>query len=205
MNPQHIPSLLSALAAVPSTDVVHNPYTAVGPLSNLEAYLAALCSHPYSGHLFVGEAPGHRGCAITGVPFSSERVLRSGTHTFLATLLPSLHLAGNATERSATIVWNQFSGKRSLPAFWNAFPFHPHPAGVTNDNRRPTHAEIAIGRSFLLTVVQILAPHTIVAVGRVATTVTKTAFPHLSHLTFPHPSYGGTAGFIAGCASLRIS
>ena len=204
MNPSLIPSLLSALAAISSSSVVSNPYTAAGPFRNLDAYLAALCAHPYSGHLFVGEAPGHRGCAITGVPFSSERVLRSGSHTFLSALLPLLTLTGSVTERSATIVWKQFSGRRSLPAFWNAFPFHPHPAGVTNDNRRPNSAEIAAGASFLHTVVQILTPHTIVAVGGVAASVTTAAFPRLRHLTFPHPSYRGTAGFISGCASLNI-
>jgi uracil-DNA glycosylase len=199
-----ISPLLTALAGVSSSSTVSNPYSVAAWLTNLHAYLTALCAHPYSGHLFVGEAPGHRGCAITGIPFSSERVLRSGSHLFLTALLPSLTLAGSVTERSATIVWCQFAGKRGLPAFWNAFPFHPHSAGVTNDNRRPTGIEIAAGTLFLHTVVEILAPHTIVAVGDVAASVTTTTFPKLRHLTFPHPSYRGTAGFISGCAALNI-
>ena len=204
MNPSLIPALLAALAGAPSSSVVSNPYCAPAQLNNLRAYLTALCAYPYSGHLFVGEAPGHRGCAITGIPFSSERVLRSGSHSFLSMILSSLTLSGSVTERSATIVWRQFGGRRSVPAFWNAFPFHPHPAGVTNDNRRPAATEIAAGTTFLHSVVQILAPHTVVAVGGVAASVTTSAFPHLRHLTFPHPSYRGTAGFISGCASLNI-
>jgi len=141
---------------------------------------------------------------MTGIPFSSERVLRSGSHPFLAALFPSLTLNSNVTERSATIVWKQFAGRQSLPAFWNAVPFHPHPCGVTDDNRRPTSSEIAAGSFFLHTVVQILTPHTIVAVGRVAAAVTASAFPHLQHLALPHPSFRGTAGFISGCAALNI-
>lgn len=211
MNPSLIPSLLAGLAAFPSTSSVWNQYVAAGPCQNLQAYLAALCQHPYSGHLFVGEAPGRKGCAITGIPFSSERVLRSNRHSFLTNLLPSLALVptSNITERSATVVWNQFASKQSLPAFWNAFPFHPHYGGVARENRSPTAAEISAGVSFLQTVVQILTPHTIVAVGGVAASVTArvfpaSTFPNLQHLTFPHPSYRGTTEFISGCASLNI-
>jgi uracil-DNA glycosylase len=204
MNPRLIPSLLIALAGVSSSSTVSNPYSTASRLSNLRAYLGALCAHPYSGHLFVGEAPGYRGCAITGIPFTSERILCSGGHLFLDTILPSLTLTGSVTERSATIVWRQFTGKSSIPAFWNAFPFHPHPVGVTSGNRRPTSIEITAGTPFLHTVVEILAPHTIVAIGGVAASVTATTFPKLRHLTFPHPSYRGTAGFISGCATLNI-
>jgi uracil-DNA glycosylase len=204
MNPHLIPSLLTALAGVSSSSTVSNPYSTPSRLCNLRAYLEALCAHPYSGHLFVGEAPGYRGCAITGIPFTSERILRSGGHLFLDTLLPSLTLTGSVTERSATIVWRQFTGKTSIPAFWNAFPFHPHPIGVTSGNRRPTSVEIISGASFLDTIVDILDPHTIVAIGGVAASVTAARFPSLRHLTSPHPSYRGTAGFISGCATLNI-
>lgn len=204
MNPSLIPTLMTALAGVSSSNVSYNPYRATALVNNLQAYLTALCAHPYSGHLFVGEAPGHKGCAITGIPFTSERVLHSQSHSFLTALYPSLSLTGNVTERSSTIVWNQFAGRISLPAFWNAFPFHPHPSGATNANRSPTAAEIVSGGPFLHAVVQILAPHTIVSVGGVAASVTAAAFPHLRHLTFPHPSYRGTSGFVSGCASLKI-
>lgn len=205
MNPKQIPNLLASLAVVPSSNTVVNPYRSIARLNNLSAYLEALCSHPYSGHLLVGEAPGHRGCAITGIPFSSERVLRSDNHQFLKALLPSLTLAGDITERSATIVWQQFAGKNSVPAFWNVFPFHPHSIGQANSNRKPTRTEITAGTVYLHAVSNILKPHTVVAVGRVAESVTAVAFPCLKHVSIPHPSYRGRVGFIAGCASLNIS
>lgn len=204
MNPKLITSLLSSLKQTPSSNVVLNPYHEVGPCRNLHAYLSALICHPYSGHLFVGEAPGYRGCAITGIPFTSERILRSGSHSLLSKLLPSLTINGNVTECASTMVWKQFANKKSIPAFWNAFPFHPHPKDVLNQNRKPTKAEIKSGASFLDSVVKILEPQTIVAVGKVAESVTANAFPLLQHLTFPYPARGGTAKFISGCASLAL-
>jgi uracil-DNA glycosylase len=205
MNPSVIPSLLAALSSGSQSSTVSNQYSLSTRLDNLSAYFSALCGHPYSGHLFVGEAPGYRGCAITGIPFTSERVLRLAAHPFLVALLPLVKLSGTVTERSATIVWRQFVGKRTVPAFWNAFPFHPHPDGIINDNRRPSAAEIAIGCSFLQLVVRILAPHTVVAVGGVAASISTALFPGLLHATLPHPSYRGTARFISGVAALKIT
>jgi uracil-DNA glycosylase family 4 len=75
---------------------------------------------------------------------------------------------------------------------------------VLNQNRKPTKAEIKSGASFLDSVVKILEPQTIVAVGKVAESVTANAFPLLQHLTFPYPARGGTAKFISGCASLAL-
>jgi len=204
MRPTLIPELLDLLAKYPSCERVANPYRLLSCQDNLRAYLQALCSRPYSGHLFVGEAPGYRGCAITGIPFSCERVLRSGCHPFLADLLPSLTLNGNVSERTASIVWRQISYRRSVPAFWNVFPFHPHPPSVSQGNRRPNEHEITEGRPYLDYIVQILAPNAIVSLGRIASRVTRAAYPHLRHASLSHPSYRGTAEFISGFAGLDL-
>src|SRR5437764_837102 len=95
MNPHLIPSLLNALSSHRPTSTVANPYASPARRNNLEAYLKALCSFPYSGHLLIGEAPGCHGCGVSGIPFTSERVLRSGIHPFLVTLLPGLKLTGH--------------------------------------------------------------------------------------------------------------
>jgi uracil-DNA glycosylase len=204
MNPHLIPSLLGALSSHRPSSMVANPYASPALRNNLDAYLTALCSFPYSGHLLIGEAPGCHGCGISGIPFTSERVLRSGSHPFLAALFPSLKLRGNVTERAATIVWKQVSTRKSVPAFWNAFPFHPHAPHNPLENRCPTPAEIATGRHFLDLIIEILQPHTLVALGGVAASVLAPAFPHLQHVNLPHPSYKGTAGFIAGFEALQI-
>lgn len=202
-----ISSLVDDLAVFPASSVAYNPYAAEGARRNLWAYLKALCDHRYSGYLLIGEAPGYRGCAITGIPFTSERVLRSGSHQFLRALLPSLTLTGNRTEPTATIVWRQFAGKKTLPAFWNIYPFHPHPPDVRNGNRRPNLDEIKAGICFLDRAIAILAPHTLVAVGQVAERsllFMKADHQRLPRLAFRHPSHGGAARFRASCAALNI-
>jgi uracil-DNA glycosylase len=73
MNPSAIPTLLKQLAST----TVANPYSSPACLINISIYLNALCALPFSGHLLLGEAPGHKGCALTGIPFTSQRVLTS--------------------------------------------------------------------------------------------------------------------------------
>ena len=59
-----------------------NPYSGHSPASqarkqNLTLYLQTMMARQPSV-LLVGEAPGHRGCRRTGIPFVSEQVLLAG-------------------------------------------------------------------------------------------------------------------------------
>ena len=109
---------------------VQNPYRRPGREANLRSYLEAMLSRPGRRMLLVGEAPGYRGCLHTGIPFSSEALLREAPHPFLARLRPALQLQGYRTEATASIAWAALVGRRTLPLFWNAFPFHPHRWGM---------------------------------------------------------------------------
>lgn len=142
---------------------VTNQYSNPALLSNLKHYLMLLHSFPYSGHLLVGEAPGYKGCAMCGIPLTSQRIINESEHPFVIAFRPMVSVSGNQTERTATIVWNQLDGKSSVPAFWNVFPFHPHMPGALEQNRTPTAAEASVGMPYLDTIVGILKPHTIVA------------------------------------------
>ena len=94
--------------------------------------------------LLIGEAPGHLGCRISGVPFTSERLLCEGT-------IPRIPACERITvhprplsEPSATIVWNCFAelGISRDVVMWNAFPIHPHLPGQPRTNRTPTTQEM---------------------------------------------------------------
>jgi uracil-DNA glycosylase len=95
------------------------------------------------------------------------------------------------------------AASRKCPAtFWNAGPFHPFSG--TEPNRAPTADEIRNCQVYLTKVIEILAPHTLVAVGRKG----EAALKLLGAKRFQsvrHPSRGGKADFIAGLATIGIS
>ncbi|MEM6654680.1 MAG: uracil-DNA glycosylase [Planctomycetota bacterium] len=204
MKPALIPSLLEQLKRVASTDSLRNPYDASECLQNLRVYLETLCSYPYSGHLLIGEAPGHKGCALTGIPFTSQRVLSSSTHPFIIELQPSLSVSGNVTEASATVVWDYLSDCSAVPAMWNVFPFHPHKPGNLQSNRTPKTTEVHTGRRYVELILDILRPTSVIAVGRTSATAMGHLFPDLGMETVGHPSFGGKADFLAGVGSAGI-
>ncbi len=198
---RRIRRFVSALAEFPSTQTLRNPYRARHRRQNLETYLAALLAWPYSGHLLVGEAPGERGCARTGIPFTDERLLRAGLHPFLRSLQSAVKVGGLTAESTAGIVWQHLHNCDHVPAFWNAVPFHPRAA--TQVNRAPTAAELVVGQAYLRQLLDLLAPHSVIAVGRTA----ELALHRLGLNGFAavrHPSHGGKRAFIAGLTSAGL-
>jgi uracil-DNA glycosylase len=198
--------LCALLSEKPGSPTVTNPYAEQNRLGNLEQYFRALISHPYSGDLLVGEAPGHCGCARTGIPFTSESVILDGHHPFLAQLRPRLICHGRQSESTAECVWAclHASPTLTLPAFWNAFPLHPHAPGDPSTNRKPNASELAYGATVLAVVLHLLAPSRVFAVGRVAEQLLSRNFPGLKSPYLRHPARGGHAEFAAGLKSHGI-
>jgi uracil-DNA glycosylase len=186
---------VDSLAAFSTCKTLVNPYRLACCRQNLETYLAALLNWPYSGHLLIGEAPGERGCARTGIPFTDERMLRSGSHPFLKSLRPAVRVSGSTAENTAGIVWNHLCDCDLLPAFWNAVPFHP--CYATGANRMPTRVEVEAGHLFLKQLLSLLSPRWVIAVGRTAeTSLLKIGM--INFQTVRHPSHGGKREYIAG-------
>lgn len=202
-RPSHLRRIrrfVAGLSAFPTSRALVNPYRSRRRRQNLETYLAALLAWPYSGHLLVGEAPGERGCARTGIPFTDERMLRGGSHPFLKSLRPAVRVGGTTAENTAGIVWNHLCDCGQVPAFWNAVPFHPRSAVATN--RAPTSSEIQSCQIFLNLILHVLSPHTVIAVGRTAENALMRL--GLAHSQVRHPSHGGKRAFIAGLTSAGI-
>jgi len=173
--------------------------------SNLRLYLRAMAARrPQT--LLLMEAPGYRGCRLTGVPVTSRTVLLEG--------LPALDLFGRDAgfcdvadagfervygEQSATIVWNALSDLGALPVIWNAFPFHPHQAEKPGSNRKPRLGELDLGAEFLRRILDMWDFEQLIAVGNVAHEM-------LQHLNLDcrkvrHPAHGGKKDFVAGLRS----
>ena len=170
--------------------------------SNLRLYLRALATGRAESLLLM-EAPGYRGCRLTGVPVTSRKVLLDR--------LPALGIFGREAgfrdvadagfervhgEQSATIVWNALADLRALPVIWNAFPFHPHRAGEPLSNRKPRLGELVLGAEFLRRILAMWGFEQVIAVGNVA-------HETLLHLNLDcqklrHPAHGGKNEFVAG-------
>ena len=125
--------------------------------------------------LLVGEAPGYRGTRVSGIPFTSERLLTGR----------------GPAEATATIVHRVLAelGVEEDVLLWNAVPTHP---GGERSNRPPTRAEVAAGVPFAR---ELARGRRVVAVGRVAQAALGAPYVR-------HPARGGAAAFRLGLCEL---
>lgn len=174
--------------------------------ANLQRYLRDMeARQPEALLLF--EAPGYRGCRLTGIPVTSRRVLLEGVAP-LGLLgrergyvdVPEADFERVQGEQSATILWRTLADLGVAPLIWNSVPFHPQRAGRMLSNRPPRAAELAQGRDFLCEVLSHFRPRVLVAVGRSAEG--SLAALGLEHHALRHPAHGGSAAFVAGLRML---
>lgn len=187
----------------PGSDVAFNPYRDRNPdlcrenapelrRRNLERYLRAFRRAPPV--LLVGEAPSWRGMRFSGVPFTSEAQLAD----------PDFPLDGDPTSRrrrplsepSATILWSALRDHWPDFVLWNAFPFHPHPAGRAAANRTPRRGEVREFRDVVRRFVDLASPERVVAVGRTAERCLHDLDLDCAYVR--HPAQGGATRFREG-------
>lgn len=181
-----------------STSTVTNPYLVEGVAANLKKYLEVMLPIKSKCVLLVGEAPGYKGCKITGIPFTSGKVFENVAHPVLLQLKNKLSLSRIESENTATIVWSYLATKVNTPLFWNSFPFHPHNTGNQKSNRGPNSDEIAYGVRFLHALHEIFKPERIAGIGKAGVECAKQAFPSIEIKYIRHPSFGGKSDFIKG-------
>ena len=191
-------NLLQLLQQRPHTETVTNPYRLPHRAANLSNYLAAMADRRGRRILVIGEALGYRGGLGTGIPISSCGLFEQPPHPFLRRLAQDLHYKGEIREATASIVWEYLADRRTLPLFWNAFPFHPHRPGEPDSNRGPTQREIREGLSALQLLAAWHRPERIAGLGRHGTRAAQIAFPDRQIVALRHPSYGGKREFIRG-------
>lgn len=191
-------TLIDELASAPTQPGLSNPYRCPTARHNLYTYLAR-CMH--ARLMLIGEAPGYRGAAITGVPFTavSTLLLDWGDPWNAFGVGAGYSVCGIVAyrrEATATIVWNTLAEltPKHLPALWNAVPFHPKSDRGTNSTL--TASDLSLGLPFLEEMLALFSDATVLAVGRVA----GAALSKLGHPYEPirHPSHGGKAAFRSG-------
>ena len=173
---------------------------------NLRRYLQVMAARK-PATLLVLEAPGYRGCRLTGVPVTSRKILLEGA--------PALRIFGADAgfsdvtdagfervygEQSATILWGTLADLGTLPFIWNTFPFHPHKREQPLSNRKPRTAEVKLGAVFLRQIMQEWQFEQVIAVGNVAhQTLQAEGFVCAK---VRHPAHGGKNDFVAGLNAL---
>jgi len=193
-----IEEFINELKTHPNTHTVSNPYLNSGAAKNLRLYLDLMLKIDGKRILLVGEAPGYKGCKITGIPFTSGKVFENVNHPVLSSIKDRLILSKIESENTATIVWNYLATKNCTPLFWNSFPYHPHPEGNENKNRAPIDEEIEFGVKFLHALNVIFKPEIIAGIGYSGVDCVKRTFPEIEIKYIRHPSFGGKSEFIAG-------
>ncbi len=165
-----------------------------GPQARCRRLQAHLSIQP--ARLLIGEASGYQGCRVTGIPFTSERLIGQGAIPRLADERARLSTRRIPwSEPSATIVWStlQDLGIAESTVLWNAFPWHPHIAGAAHSNRTPSVTECAQGLPVLQALLAAFPGARIFAVGRQAERALA-AIGREAH-GLRHPAMGGASKF----------
>ena len=163
--------------------------------NNLKVYLVKMKTlNPK--FLILGEAPGHKGCRLSGIAFTSERVLSENAFFHNEQILFVNDRNKLESEISATIVWNEISKLNEKPLIWNIFPFHPHLLNDIKTNRTPTKAELEEGKKWLKKLLEIYDIKKIIALGRKPESQLEEINLPFSYVR--HPSNGGKNDFIKG-------
>ncbi len=190
----------NVLFELDSADLQFNPYCDCNPelerknapairRKNLDNYLRFFNALPT--RLIVAEAPGPWGCRFSGVPITSEDHLVSGALPFVGT---QASLDDHPKkEYSATVFWRALTPHASEFFVWNTVPLHPYKENQPLSIRTPRKTEVDQFSDLLRTIVEIINPKQILAVGRVAErTLAGLGFaPHYVR----HPSQGGAKIF----------
>ncbi len=145
----------------------------------------------------IGEGLSYQGGRITGLPFSSERLVLAGEISRVPKERQRLSTRTKPwSEPSATIVWKALRDLKlnHTTVMWNSAFFHPHIPGVVESNRTPSRSERQMCAGVLRDFIALFPEARVAAVG-------QTASKALSEIgmtgfrTLRHPAYGGGPEF----------
>lgn len=179
-----------------SRDQAFNLYKDPHLLANLKLYFEYLYTLNQNHILLIGEAPGYKGCRLTGIPFSSCELIQNSQHKLFQHLRENIVLQESASENTAAMVWEELEDKSIIPIFWNAFPFHPFTKGKQTTNRAPSSKEVEEGQWYIKELIKIFEPRTIAAIGRKGEIALQKLNLKTKIKYIRHPSYGGKTDFI---------
>ena len=184
-----IDAFIERLSAEQVGNLVENIYENEAQRENLRLYLKLLCKNKPT-YMLVGEAPGYKGCGITGIPFTDENEMKNNLGTSQNGYF-FMDESNPQKENSAGIIWQAIRAKggNQIPLLWNAYPYHPFEKSGKDSNRKPNAAELQVGKKYLEELIDIfgIPQNRIYAVGRTA----EKQLRYMKAAYIRHPSYGG--------------
>ncbi len=151
--------------------------------------------------IWIGRDLGYRGGRRTGLALTDDvhlvhHVNRWGIECDKLT-------KGNAVpERTAAVIWSILSQISSPIFLWNVFPLHPYEEGDPFSNRAHNSKERAAGEEILATLIELLEPKRLIAVGNDAERTAIKIANGKEVIKVRHPSYGGQNTFISQMKTL---
>ena len=201
-------AFVEALSTV-QLDAVFNPYSDHCPLhdradapqrrrANLRRFLESVADDEVDS-IWIARDLGYRGGRRTGLPLTDEMHLQTFS-TIYGLPLSRATKGPPMAERTAAIIWRVLQQIGQPVSLWNIFPLHPFEPGDPLSNRCHTRAEREMFSDVLFTLLDMLRPQRIIAIGRDAQKAL--ADMSLDCHAVRHPSYGGQAEFISGMFAL---
>lgn len=106
-------------------------------------------------------------------------------------------------ERTAAVIWSMLDRIDARVFLWNVFPLHPHEPNAPFTNRQHNAAERAAGEAVLATLVSLIRPRRIVAIGNDAAAAAARITSQVPVVCVRHPSYGGQTQFLRQISALH--
>ncbi len=201
-------AFVEALSTV-QLDAVFNPYSDHCPLhdradapqrrrANLRRFLESGAGDEVDS-IWIARDLGYRGGRRTGLPLTDEMHLQTFSEIYGLPLSRATKGPPMA-ERTAAIIWRVLQQIDQPVSLWNIFPLHPFEPGDPLSNRCHTRAEREMFSDVLFTLLDMLQPRRIIAIGQDAQKAL--ADMSLDCHAVRHPSYGGQAEFISSMFAL---
>jgi len=146
--------------------------------------------------IWFGRDLGYLGGRRTGLALTDEAHLDDMRVVYGAVGLARATKGAPVAERTATTSWLVLRQLPRPPFLWNIFPFHPHAFDEQQTNRCHTRKERRACSELLNLLLEWAPTSKLVAIGNDSARGLSEA--GLDHVLIRHPSYGGTADFIAG-------
>lgn len=151
--------------------------------------------------IWIGRDLGYRGGRRTGLALTDDVHLSHHAKRW-GVEVARLTKGQAVPERTAAVIWSVL-GQITCPVFlWNVFPLHPFEAGDPFSNRAHNSKERKAGEDLLATLVGLLRPKRIVAIGNDAEKAAMRLEERANVVKVRHPSYGGQNIFLEQIESI---